>query len=401
MAILFETEEYRVTRIEPPSPAKAAVVTWMALRDNASATANSPFPPAQDEDFVSRAGLASLRVAARRNDWYQRPGHEAVVAVLGRLKAEFDVVITYGASMGGHAAIACAPLIGADCAVAFSPQASLSDDYMTGIGDPRWPDARAGFVHERIRDGHCRAVSGLIAFDPDNLLDSTHARTILEQSQMLPLRVRGGWHQVGTITNAAYGCGRLLSEVADACLRGAPLTGVAEAISATMDASLAGQLVAGNDETRRARLEACAWRPGPHDVDFNAILAAARRDRSPVLLDLVRRMIRSDRQRRQVARLLIDFGHYEDGFDLVLASGRPWNFYHPGAHAAIEDRAQRLGPEALHAERRRLLKAGDREGAAFLRSLAARLAGGTRPFARRSVPAANAIPSRAKPEGHA
>lgn len=401
MAILFENEEYRIARVEPPSLAKAAVVTWMALRSDASATVDSPFPPSKDEDFVSRAGLVSLRVAARRNDWYQRPGHDAVLAVLGDLKAEFDVVITYGASMGGHAAIAFAPLIGADCAVAFSPQASLSDDYMTGIGDPRWAESRAGFVHERIRDGDCRAVSGLIAFDPDNPLDNAHAQTILHHSAMLPLRFRGAWHRVGTLTNATYGCGRLLSEVAEALLRGAPLASVADTASRALQDSLAGQLVAGDDDTRRALLDACAWKIDPGKVDFNAILEAARRDRSPVLLDFARRLVKSDKQRRRLARLLIDTGHFDEGLDIVLASGRRWNFYHPGAHAAIEKRAQRLGPTALQAETRRLVSEGDNAGAAFLRSLTTRLNGGSTPLDRQSESDAGARPSISKSEGYA
>lgn len=87
MTRILQTDEYRLTRCDPSEPSRIAVVTWMALRAEASATEDSPFPPEKGQDFVSRAGLVSLRVAARRNDWYQRPTHDAVLDAAAFLRA--------------------------------------------------------------------------------------------------------------------------------------------------------------------------------------------------------------------------------------------------------------------------------------------------------------------------
>ena len=77
---------------------------------------------------VEKAGFSLLGVMASRKDWYRNPDTPALIAALREagIFARFRRVVFVGASMGGFAALAYAPMVPGAAVLAFSPQSTLS-----------------------------------------------------------------------------------------------------------------------------------------------------------------------------------------------------------------------------------------------------------------------------------
>lgn len=77
---------------------------------------------------LRKAGFAVLGLMASRKDWYRNTDTPTLIAGLrdAGLFARFRRVVFVGASMGGFAALAHAPLVPGAAVLAFSPQSSLS-----------------------------------------------------------------------------------------------------------------------------------------------------------------------------------------------------------------------------------------------------------------------------------
>ena len=77
---------------------------------------------------VEQAGISLLGLMASRKDWYRNPDTPALIAALraAGLFDRFRRVVFVGASMGGFAALAYAPMVPGAAVLAFSPQSTLS-----------------------------------------------------------------------------------------------------------------------------------------------------------------------------------------------------------------------------------------------------------------------------------
>lgn len=77
---------------------------------------------------VEQAGVSLLGLMASRKDWYRNPDTPALIAALhaGGVFDRFRRVVFVGASMGGFAALAYAPMVPGAAVLAFSPQSTLS-----------------------------------------------------------------------------------------------------------------------------------------------------------------------------------------------------------------------------------------------------------------------------------
>jgi len=76
------------------------------------------------ETFLFDRGYSAVHVMASRNHWYQTREMEPVLTAIEQLATGFPGVITYGSSMGGHAALLFAQRLRAT-AVALSPLYSV------------------------------------------------------------------------------------------------------------------------------------------------------------------------------------------------------------------------------------------------------------------------------------
>src|SRR5262249_48609659 len=77
------------------------------------------------EDFFVKRGIDSIHIIPRANNWYQYPELLAAAEAVRRFAASYDKVITYGSSMGAYAAIRLGGEVGAEAALAISPQYSM------------------------------------------------------------------------------------------------------------------------------------------------------------------------------------------------------------------------------------------------------------------------------------
>ncbi|MEZ5754781.1 MAG: hypothetical protein R3D90_08470 [Paracoccaceae bacterium] len=77
---------------------------------------------------MEKAGISLLGIMATRKDWYRNPDTPALIAALREagLFARFRRVVFVGASMGGFAALAYAPMVPGAAVLAFSPQTTLA-----------------------------------------------------------------------------------------------------------------------------------------------------------------------------------------------------------------------------------------------------------------------------------
>ena len=87
------------------------------------------------EEFMRRHGLNAIGIKSVRNDWFQDPEMEAVIAVI-RDTTRGAHLVGYGGSMGGYAAINYSAAIGLAAVIAISPQ--FSPDPAKTPFETRW-----------------------------------------------------------------------------------------------------------------------------------------------------------------------------------------------------------------------------------------------------------------------
>jgi pimeloyl-ACP methyl ester carboxylesterase len=115
---LFESDDLALT-YAPQRGRKPLVVTFNPRHP----TPSTRFP-GFGEAFLAKYGYPAAHVTAGRNHWYQVDDMEPVLELLRVLAGGHDRVVTYGSSMGAHAALLFANRLGAR-AIAFSPLYSV------------------------------------------------------------------------------------------------------------------------------------------------------------------------------------------------------------------------------------------------------------------------------------
>ncbi|WP_323040885.1 hypothetical protein [Gemmobacter sp.] len=363
MTILIENNRYRLTLARPEQPTGVTVLSWPYLRTECSPTRDTPFPGYEPQDFASRSGLNSLRVESTRNDWFQGAEIDDVLAAVTQFCRDSDVLISYGSSMGGHAAIALAPECKADFVLAVAPQASLAANFMRAIKDPRWADCVPHFRHDRILNGSCKQMRGLVIFDPHNPRDTAHAQAIQQHTQTSHLHVHGGGHHPGKIVNRVYGLRRLLSEIA------ASFSGHHDLALAPLEAALKETLeyrfLDGSDADRTILLHRLGIDQLEQALPYPTILNSLRHSPSETFIAQAMRLATSAERRYQLAATLMAMGHHERGLGMILAEGPPALFYTTEAREFLQGIAPSLGLDAWRAEGLRLEATGDLDGALF------------------------------------
>ncbi len=81
--------------------------------------------------YIGRRGATGLHVFSHADHWYQTPEMEAVLWLIARQRR--GRLLTFGGSMGGHAALRLAAALEADVTIAVSPQSALPVPW-----DDRW-----------------------------------------------------------------------------------------------------------------------------------------------------------------------------------------------------------------------------------------------------------------------
>lgn len=163
------------------------------------------------QGFLSEQGLSSVHIMGRREDWYQYPDMMDSVAAVRKYLAEAERIITYGSSMGGYAALRFADALGADAALALSPQYSI--DPAKVPFETRWLQDARRIVwrpeHEPALPFKARAV---VVYDPMTI-DRRHIDLISEEIAVQPIPVRYSGHPSGWMVADTHLLSPLLLDV--------------------------------------------------------------------------------------------------------------------------------------------------------------------------------------------
>lgn len=143
--------------------------------------------------FLQKNRISHIGIQARANHWW----HSAEVAQALRMQADeirrHDHLVTYGASMGAHGALAYSAMLDADTVIAVAPQFSIFRDEMPG--ETRW-QAEAGRIRRIPRDMTTmvsRRAAKFLIYDPFFAPDLAQVRRFrdLPNSHHLRLALAG------------------------------------------------------------------------------------------------------------------------------------------------------------------------------------------------------------------
>ena len=168
--VLHDAADYRVRHVSCGND-RVCVITFASLTDT-----HDLDQPGFGEEFFQQHGIDAVHVIIRTNVWYFFDDFDAALERIRAVARRYDRVLTYGSSMGGYAAIRFAETLGADVAVAISPQYSVSK--RIAPFEIRWrhltPDNSP--VHEEPEHGSAK-VAPIVFYDPQDL-DARHFRLI-------------------------------------------------------------------------------------------------------------------------------------------------------------------------------------------------------------------------------
>ncbi len=132
---------------------------------------------------MEKAGIPILGIMAQRKDWYRNPDTPTLIAALrdAGLFSGFRRVVFIGASMGGFAALAYAPLVPGAAVLAFSPQSSLARTVAPFERRYRYAARKWDWQDPDFLDAAAVAATGAevtLVYDPFVPEDRAHARRI-------------------------------------------------------------------------------------------------------------------------------------------------------------------------------------------------------------------------------
>lgn len=126
------------------------------------------------EEPLARAGVTAIHVKSSFNHWWQTPEIFQAMDIVRAVLAGYGEgrVVTYGASMGGYAAIHFASSLNAVRAIAYSPQSNVWDHRET-----RWRKEAADWprILPPIESVVSSSIEYLIVADPRERLDMMQA----------------------------------------------------------------------------------------------------------------------------------------------------------------------------------------------------------------------------------
>ena len=168
--------------------------------------------PGFAEDFLAGEGIDAIHVITRDNRWYDYPAIGKVLEAIRHSAVGYARIATYGSSMGGFAALHFAGHVGAQTAIAISPQFSAVRQQVPF--ETRWKRERRKLKFPAV--GSSPVASQYVFYDPAHPIDARHVALFSAQSPVIPVPVRHGGHPVGSVLAE---CGLLKSAIRE-CLSG-------------------------------------------------------------------------------------------------------------------------------------------------------------------------------------
>ncbi len=147
------------------------------------------------EGYLAQRGIDAVHVVARENEWYLHPEMQAMAARIAARVTSYNRVLTYGSSMGGYAAIRFGRLVGAETAIAISPQFSI-DPALVPF-EQRWIEAKfLDFTLERTVAAPF--VESVILFYDPRHVDRRHADLYRAHTRVIDVAIPYSGHPTGS-----------------------------------------------------------------------------------------------------------------------------------------------------------------------------------------------------------
>lgn len=163
------------------------------------------------QGFLYEQGLSAVHFMGRREDWYQYPDMMDAVTAVRDYLAGVERVITYGSSMGGYAALRFADALGANAALALSPQYSINPE--KAPFETRWlQDARRIVWRPEYEPALPKRARTVVIYDPTTI-DRLHIDLIAAETEVERIPVRYSGHPSGRIVAEARLLAPLLLDV--------------------------------------------------------------------------------------------------------------------------------------------------------------------------------------------
>lgn len=290
--VLFDAPDFRV-RFAAGARTDICFVTFYSLTDVPDLDR-----PGFGEEFFRERGIPAIHVLNRTNAWYAYPDFDKAIARIRARAAPFARIITYGSSMGGYAAIRFAEAIGAQAAVAISPQYSFAKR-LTPF-EHRWDSIVCQSPALTNEPAHgSKELAPVVFYDPADL-DRLHFDLIAQHYPRAigaPLRHSG--HPAGAVLNETGLLSTALLEIAEGRFDSAAL----------VHAARAGRRRSGQ------YLFTLARRLGPHHMPWKMNLASAAVAAGPdaayliykaLLLEIGGGMVEASAALQEAERLLPD-----------------------------------------------------------------------------------------------
>lgn len=146
--------------------------------------------------------MDALHVMPRENDWYQNSDTgPAVTRIAEVLSARTGRICTYGASMGGYAALRFARRIGAQTAIALAPQFTIHPNVASF--DRRWKESQMLSFRPELNGDFALPEQSVLIYDPSVKEDARHVELIARQGDV----------ELAPILYAGHSVGLMLSQV--------------------------------------------------------------------------------------------------------------------------------------------------------------------------------------------
>lgn len=163
---LFQSEDIDVVYV-PCSSREIAAVTFTPVvhRLDIATAKRERILPGFGTAFFTNRGISSVCFISSRPHWWQTDAMARAINSALPVLSEYKRVLTYGASMGGYAALAFSRALGATDILSMSPQASINPKRIPF--DKRWLkySGNLNFDHDDINDGIADAANICLVYD--------------------------------------------------------------------------------------------------------------------------------------------------------------------------------------------------------------------------------------------
>jgi hypothetical protein len=139
------------------------------------------------EEFFSERGIDAVHFIATDNHWFQTPELDHAISAVRPIAATYGEVFSYGSSMGGFAALRYGAHLGAETAIAFSPQFNI--DSTKPPFEKRWRQFRGQSFHSYLPDGASRFPKRAVIFYDPRDYDAGHVALYEAETEVTRVHV--------------------------------------------------------------------------------------------------------------------------------------------------------------------------------------------------------------------